>query len=120
MESIDTKQQIGQAYLKDDILKLNKQMEIKKEYLSLVITGHVDSGKSTTIGHLVYKLGGIDAITMDKLSQESARIDRDSFKYAWIFDRLKTERERGITINTSIRKIETSSRFYTITSEIFN
>ena len=120
MEAIDTKQQIEQTDQQDYIFKLNKKLEIKKEYLSLVITGHVDSGKSTTIGHLLYKLGGIDAKTMDKFRQESARIGKDSFKYAWIFDQLKLERERGITINTSIRKIETSNRLYTITSEIFN
>ena len=44
--------------------------------------GHVDSGKSTTTGHLIYKCGGIDEGTIEKFEKEAAEIKKDSFKYA--------------------------------------
>ena len=79
----------------------------EKQHLSLVIIGHVDSGKSTTGGHLIYKCGGIDRKTIDKYEKESSEYSPGSFKYAWVLDKLKAERERGITIDISLWKIET-------------
>ena len=85
-----------------------------KEHLNLVVIGHVDSGKSTTTGHLIYKLGGIDARTIEKFEKESAEMGKGTFKYAWVLDKLKAERERGITIDIALWKFETTNRFYTI------
>jgi elongation factor 1-alpha len=86
----------------------------KKEKISLVVIGHVDSGKSTTTGHLIYKLGGIDARTLEKLEERANELNKGSFKYAFILDNLKAEQERGITIDCALRQFETEKRNYTI------
>ncbi|CAF2064854.1 unnamed protein product, partial [Rotaria magnacalcarata] len=54
-------------------------------------------GKSTSTGHLIYKCGGIDKRTIEKFEKEAAEMGKGSFKYAWVLDKLKAERERGIT-----------------------
>ncbi|PVU85436.1 hypothetical protein BB560_004563 [Smittium megazygosporum] len=79
----------------------------EKPHLNVVVIGHVDSGKSTTTGHLIYKLGGIDKRTIEKFEKEANELGKGSFKYAWVLDKLKAERERGITIDISLWKFET-------------
>lgn len=81
----------------------------EKLHCSIVVIGHVDSGKSTTTGHLLYKCGGIDKRTIEKFEKEAAEMGKGSFKYAWVLDKLKAERERGITIDISLWKFEASS-----------
>uniref|UniRef100_A0A6A7FMN3 Elongation factor 1-alpha n=3 Tax=Hirondellea gigas TaxID=1518452 RepID=A0A6A7FMN3_9CRUS len=83
----------------------------EKIHISIVVVGHVDSGKSTTTGHLIYKCGGIDKRTIDKFEKEATEMGKGSFKYAWVLDKLKAERERGITIDIALWKFETN-RFY--------
>jgi len=78
-----------------------------KIHINLVVIGHVDSGKSTTTGHLIYKCGGIDPRTIEKYEKEAAEMGKGSFKYAWVLDRLKAERERGITIDIALWKFST-------------
>jgi elongation factor 1-alpha len=80
----------------------------------LVVIGHVDSGKSTTTGHLIYKCGGIDKRTIEKFEAEAKELGKGSFKYAWVLDKLKAERERGITIDIALWKFETSKFYFTI------
>jgi len=80
----------------------------------LVVIGHVDSGKSTTTGHLIYKCGGIDKRVIDQFEKEAAELGKASFKYAWVLDKLKSERERGITIDIALWKFETSKFYFTI------
>merc|ERR1711957_256292 len=86
----------------------------EKDRLNLVVIGHVDSGKSTSTGHLIYKCGGIDARTIEKFEKEANESGKGSFKYAWVLDKLKAERERGITIDISLWKFESSKRTYTV------
>eukprot|EP00475_Leptophrys_vorax_P044805 TRINITY_DN9103_c0_g1_i6.p1 TRINITY_DN9103_c0_g1~~TRINITY_DN9103_c0_g1_i6.p1 ORF type:complete len:448 (+),score=149.83 TRINITY_DN9103_c0_g1_i6:351-1694(+) len=86
----------------------------EKAHVSLVVVGHVDSGKSTTTGHLIYKCGGIDKRMIEKFEQEASEIGKASFKYAWVLDKLKAERERGITIDISLWKFETNKFCFTI------
>uniref|UniRef100_A0A7S2TAP8 Elongation factor 1-alpha n=1 Tax=Prorocentrum micans TaxID=2945 RepID=A0A7S2TAP8_PROMC len=81
-----------------------------KQHVNLVVIGHVDAGKSTTTGHLIYKCGGIDKRTIEKFEKEAAELGKGSFKYAWVLDKLKAERERGITIDIALWKFE-SPRF---------
>ncbi len=50
-------------------------------FTSLPVIGHVDSGKSTTTGHLIYKCGGIDKRTIEKFEKEAAELGKGSFKY---------------------------------------
>ena len=80
----------------------------EKLHCSIVVIGHVDSGKSTTTGHLLYKCGGIDKRTIEKFEKEATEMGKGSFKYAWVLDKLKAERERGITIDISLWKFEES------------
>jgi len=85
-----------------------------KNHISLVVIGHVDAGKSTTTGHLIYKLGGIDKRTLEKFEKEATEKGKGSFKYAWVMDKLKAERERGITIDIALWKFETPKFMYTV------
>ncbi|GKB57572.1 elongation factor 1-alpha [Tanacetum coccineum] len=86
----------------------------EKIHISLVVIGHVDSGKSTTTGHLIYKLGGIDKRVIERFEKEAAEMNKRSFKYAWVLDKLKAERERGITIDIMLLKFETTRYYCTV------
>jgi len=85
-----------------------------KQHVNVVVIGHVDSGKSTTTGHLIYKCGGIDKRTIEKFEKEAAELGKGSFKYAWVLDKLKAERERGITIDIALWKFETPKYMVTV------
>jgi len=86
----------------------------EKIHINIVVIGHVDAGKSTTTGHLIYKCGGIDKRTIEKFEKEAKEMGKASFKYAWVLDKLKAERERGITIDIALWKFETSKYYFTI------
>lgn len=85
-----------------------------KTHVNVVVIGHVDSGKSTSTGHLIYKCGGIDQRTLDKFEKDAELSGKGSFKYAWVLDKLKAERERGITIQITLNKFETPKLHCTI------
>jgi elongation factor 1-alpha len=85
-----------------------------KTHINIVVIGHVDSGKSTSTGHLIYKCGGIDKRAIEKFEKEAAEMGKGSFKYAWVLDKLKAERERGITIDIALWKFETEKFQVTI------
>jgi len=89
-------------------------MPKEKVHVNLVVIGHVDAGKSTSTGHLIYKCGGIDKRTIEKFEKEAKEIGKASFKYAWVLDKLKAERERGITIDIALWKFETTKYYFTI------
>ena len=89
-------------------------MPKEKDKINLVVIGHVDSGKSTSTGHLIYKCGGIDERTIAKFEKEAAETGKASFKYAWVLDKLKAERERGITIDIALWKFQSDKRIFTI------
>jgi elongation factor 1-alpha len=85
-----------------------------KPHLNLVIIGHIDHGKSTMMGALLIETGAVtdrEARELEKLAKE---YDRESWSYAFVFDRLKEERQRGITIDLAFRKFETPNRYFTI------
>ena len=86
----------------------------EKKKCNLVVIGHVDSGKSTSTGHLIYKCGGIDERTIEKFEKEAKLIGKESFKYAWVLDKLKAERERGITIDIALWKFQSKNFNFTI------
>ncbi len=86
-----------------------------KPHLNLVVIGHVDHGKSTMTGNLMYQTGYIDKKTIEDYAKESEKTGMgDTFKFAWVLDSLKEERERGVTIDLSFQKFETPKVFYTI------
>ena len=87
----------------------------KKPHMNLVVVGHVDNGKSTIVGHLLVDMGVIDQRTIDAFAKESEATGKgDTFKYAWVLDSIKDERERGITIDLAFQKFETNKYFYTL------
>merc|ERR1712140_70559 len=86
----------------------------EKIHINIVVIGHVDSGKSTTTGHLIYQCGGIDKRTIEKFEKEAQEMGKGSFKYAWVLDKLKAGRERGITIDIQSMKFLTKRYDVTI------
>jgi len=87
----------------------------KKPHLNLVVIGHVDHGKSTLTGHLLYKTGYIDDKTIQDYEKEALKTGiGETFKFAFALDRLKEERERGLTIDLAYQNFETPHVYYTI------
>lgn len=89
-------------------------MVTEKPHLNLVIIGHIDHGKSTMMGALLIETGAVSEREARELEKLAKEFDRDSWSYAFVFDRLKEERARGITIDLAFRKFETKSRYFTI------
>lgn len=86
----------------------------EKPHLNLVIMGHVDHGKSTTTGHLLYLAGAVDERTIKAFEDEAKKMGKETFKYAWVLDNLKEERERGLTIDLRFLKFETKRYYFTV------
>lgn len=85
-----------------------------KPHLNLVIIGHVDHGKSTMTGHLLYLTGAVDERQIAKFAKESESMGRASWKFAWVLDKLKEERERGVTIDIAFFEFITKKYYFTI------
>src|SRR5437867_11443379 len=85
-----------------------------KPHLNLIVMGHVDHGKSTLTGHLLFEAGYIDQKTIDSYARESEKTGAgETFKFAWVLDTTKAERERGVTIDLSFHKFETPKNLFT-------
>ncbi len=89
-------------------------MAAKKIHLNLVFIGHVDHGKSTTVGRLLYDSGNVDEQTMKKLKEKAQELGKGGFEFAFVMDNLKEERERGVTIDLSHKKFQTEKFDFTI------
>lgn len=87
-------------------------MAKEKPHVNIVFIGHVDHGKSTTVGRLLFETGNIQENIIKKYEEMGEK--GKSFKFAWVMDRLKEERERGITIDVAHTKFETPHRYITI------
>jgi len=85
-----------------------------KKHLGLVVVGHVDAGKSTTTGHLMFKLGGINERDVEKLKKEAEAQGKASFAFAFFMDKSKDERARGVTISCTTKEFFTDRYHYTI------
>jgi len=86
----------------------------EKPHLNLVIMGHVDHGKSTTTGHLLYLAGVVDERTIKAFEEEAKKMGKETFKFAWVLDNLKEERERGVTIDLRFLKFDTKKYNFTV------
>ncbi|MBS7610832.1 translation elongation factor EF-1 subunit alpha [Candidatus Bathyarchaeota archaeon] len=86
----------------------------QKPHLNLVVCGHVDHGKSTLTGHMLYLTGAVDERTIREYEEQAKALGKETFKYAWVLDTLKEERERGLTIDLEFVKFETDKFFFTI------
>ena len=89
-------------------------MAKEKEHLNLAFVGHVDHGKSTTVGRLMFDSGNMDDNTLRKLKDKAEELGKGGFEFAFVMDNLKEERERGVTIDLAHKKFETDNRMYTI------
>lgn len=85
-----------------------------KEHISICVSGHVDQGKSTLVGNLIFKLGGISEREMEKLKKEAKEAGKESFEFAFFMDRGKESRARGITIDTRTEHFYTKTKHVTV------
>ena len=89
-------------------------MASAKPHLNLVVIGHVDHGKSTTVGRLLFEAGAVPKHVIDKYKEEAEKIGKATFEFAWVMDNLKEERERGLTIDVAHRRFDTNKYYFTI------
>jgi elongation factor 1-alpha len=89
-------------------------MAKQKPVMNVVFVGHVDHGKSTTIGRLFFESGMVSEQEMKKLTEEAAKHGKQGFEFAYVMDNLKEERERGVTIDLSYKKILTQKYEVTV------
>lgn len=91
-----------------------KERGDQKEQIHLVVIGHVDAGKSTMMGHLLFDLGNVPQRLMHKYEQESKKVGKQSFMYAWVLDETGEERTRGITMDCGYQRFETPTKQVTL------
>ncbi len=87
---------------------------VEKPHMNLIFIGHVDHGKSTTVGRLLYETKAISEQDMKKIKDEVTKYNRPSFEFAFVMDQLKEERERGITIDIMHKDFQTPKYYFTI------
>lgn len=98
----------------EDGEKPNKALVDDREHLNLIHIGHVDSGKSTLSGSLLYHSGHIDARTIEKYEREAKVRNRDSWWLAYIMDTTEEERSKGITVEVGRAIFSTPNKRFTI------
>jgi elongation factor 1-alpha len=84
-------------------------MAKQKPIMNVVFVGHVDAGKSTTIGQLFFQSGNLSEQEMKKLREEAEKHGKVGFEFAYFMDTIKEERERGVTIDLNYKKILTQN-----------
>ncbi|XP_053955476.1 protein HBS1 [Anastrepha ludens] len=86
----------------------------QKAHFHMIVIGHVDAGKSTLMGHLLFDTGNVSQRVMHKHEQESKKMGKQSFMYAWVLDETGEERSRGITMDVGYSRIETDTKIVTL------
>jgi elongation factor 1-alpha len=89
-------------------------MAQQKPHVNLVTIGHVDHGKSTLVGRLLFEHGEIPAHIIEEFKKQAEEKGKATFEFAWVMDRFKEERERGVTIDLAHRKFETDKYYFTL------
>jgi len=89
-------------------------MAKEKPHINIVFVGHVDHGKSTAVGRLLYDSKNIDEQVMRKLKEKAQELGKGGFEFAFVMDNLKEERERGVTIDLAHKKFVSQKFEYTI------
>lgn len=90
------------------------KMAEAKPHLNLAFIGHVDHGKSTLVGRMMYEMGAIDEHTVEEYRKEAAAKGKATFEFAWVMDSLKEERERGVTIDIAHQRFDTDKYYFTV------
>jgi elongation factor 1 alpha-like protein len=110
----DSKQNRTREAIRNARELYEKERGSEKEQIHLVVIGHVDAGKSTMMGHLLYDLGNIPQKLMHKYEHESKKLGKQSFMYAWVLDETGEERTRGITMDCGYQRFETKTKNVTL------
>ena len=100
-------------FKKVDISKALLSPDYAKPRKSFVVIGHVDAGKSTLMGRLLYDFGIIDAKTVNKLVKEAEKAGKGSFALAWVMDQTEEERSHGVTVDICATDFETDTTKFT-------
>ncbi|KAA6369691.1 MAG: putative Elongation factor 1-alpha [Streblomastix strix] len=108
------RRKLGKKQIRKSNQLFTNAMEKDKVCFIFIVIGNIDIRKSTTTEHFIYKCGEIGKRTIEKFEQEAEQIGKSSIKYVWLLDKLKAERERGITINIPLWKFETTRYYFTI------
>jgi len=86
----------------------------EKPHLNLAVIGHIDHGKSTLVGRLLFETGAVPPHIIEKYKEEAKAKGKESFVFAWVMDSLKEERDRGITIDVAHQRFDTAKYYFTI------
>ncbi len=89
-------------------------MATEKPHINLAVIGHIDHGKSTTVGRLLFETGAVPPHIIENYRKEAESKGKGSFEFAWVMDNLKEERERGITIDIAHKRFDTDKFYFTI------
>jgi len=89
-------------------------MASTKPHLNLAVIGHIDHGKSTLVGRLMFETGAVPAHVIEQYRKEAESKGKATFEFAWVMDSLKEERERGITIDIAHRRFDTDKYYFTV------
>ncbi len=89
-------------------------MATEKPHINLAVIGHIDHGKSTTVGRLLFETGAVPPHIIENYRKEAESKGKGSFEFAWVMDNLKEERERGITIDIAHKRFDTNKFYFTI------
>jgi elongation factor 1-alpha len=90
------------------------RMAAEKPHMNLAVIGHIDHGKSTTVGRLLFETGSVAQHIIDGFKKEAESKGKGSFEFAWVMDSLKEERERGITIDIAHKRFDTAKFYFTV------
>lgn len=89
-------------------------MAAEKPHMNLAVIGHIDHGKSTFVGRLMFETGAVPPHVIEKFREEAKLKGKESFAFAWVMDSLKEERERGITIDIAHKRFDTDKYYFTV------
>lgn len=89
-------------------------MAAEKPHMNLAVIGHIDHGKSTFVGRLMFETGAVPPHVIEKFKEEAKLKGKESFAFAWVMDSLKEERERGITIDIAHKRFDTDKYYFTV------
>ncbi|KAK9456666.1 P-loop containing nucleoside triphosphate hydrolase protein [Dipodascopsis uninucleata] len=113
----DDKKNLRNIEVVDDSHKIDDEVVedlYGKEHLSIIFMGHVDAGKSTMGGNLLFLTGTVDKRTMEKYEKEAKDAGRENWYLSWVLDLTSEERSKGKTVEVGRGFFETEKRRYTI------
>ena len=89
-------------------------MASEKPHMNLAVIGHIDHGKSTCVGRMMFETGAVPAHIIEGYRKEAEQKGKATFEFAWVMDNLKEERERGITIDIAHKRFDTPKYYFTV------